>query len=1131
MASGSSSRRTIGFITNGISGWYEQRVWLGVQAAARVQDVNLLCFSGAEPHVLPAFTYSAADQALSTLDPCFKLANPENVDGILVMTSAMTAHTPCGLVEELCRGYAPLPIISLGAPLADMTSIGVDNAAGMRDLVEHLVNEHHCQRIAYISGPETNAEALQRRAVYLELMAKYELPLEPELVVYGNFTQPSGERAAEQLMAGKIEFDALLAANDDMAVGALEALQRHGIKVPGDVLLAGFDDTAESRITTPTLTTVAQSPELLGERGLEMVLTLLEGKPLPASSSLPSRLIIRQSCGCFSATVRLAGEGKPETGRLILSEESHQGGKNWKTPLVQSVSRANSCPEDEAAAITEEILEAFGSDLKNKFAGKFLAKMKYLIQSGLERGCEPESWQEVISVMRWTMRPSLFASHILGTAENLWHQARALISEIVAISHHQSKKSDRLLVFDIQSIGRALSYQARQEKDIAAIMEQNFPRLGVERCYVSLFDQPDGVRSARLMAAYGAGMPLPEGGLRFESAHLAPPGWLPEEARSTRLVQPLRFQAEELGFVLFEGAGSDGQVCEYLRSALGNAIRSIQLLGTLRQETSTLQTTEQAMRRQLEELTALHRISLTASTVLETDSLLHYIAAQVDQLIMPDCSFIALYREQERGFRVAIAQQDGKPVLEGINTLIPLANGGLISIVISGRQPILMASLDTPPLPVEPWASGENYQTWLGVPMIARDKVVGVISVYSHSAEAFDENDRLFLESLASQVAIILENTQLFEDALRRANRLAALHEIDTAITSSPDLQKTLGIFLDQAIDQLNVDAACILRYRPSVRVLHREASRGFRGHGMTQSLLSVTDDIAGRAVLERKIIHIPDLTQAVEGQPRAMFLLNEEFVSYYAVPLIAKENIKGVLEIFNRKPLPTSSDWVSYLKTLATQAAIAIDNSELFKDLQHTNEELIQAYDTTLEGWSRALDMRDRETEGHTQRVSEMTVRLALTLGVQEADVIHIRRGALLHDIGKMGIPDNILLKPGPLNGDEIEIMHQHPAYAYKMLAPITFLRPALDIPYCHHENWDGTGYPRGLKEEQIPLAARIFALVDVWDALISSRPYRAAWGNDQAIAYIRSQTGKRFDPKLVELFLGMVESEKAAA
>jgi putative two-component system response regulator len=192
---------------------------------------------------------------------------------------------------------------------------------------------------------------------------------------------------------------------------------------------------------------------------------------------------------------------------------------------------------------------------------------------------------------------------------------------------------------------------------------------------------------------------------------------------------------------------------------------------------------------------------------------------------------------------------------------------------------------------------------------------------------------------------------------------------------------------------------------------------------------------------------------------------------------------------------------------------------------LENALNELQQAYDETIKGWSRAIDLRDADTEGHSQRVMALTVQLAIAAGVPEQEMIHISRGALLHDIGKLGIPDGILRKPGKLTKEEYLLMQKHPQWALDMLSPIQYLHPALDIPYCHHEKWDGTGYPRGLKGEEIPLSARVFAIVDVWDALISERPYRAAWSQPQAKDYICEQSGTHFDPKLVKLFFGLLD------
>jgi HD-GYP domain-containing protein (c-di-GMP phosphodiesterase class II) len=280
----------------------------------------------------------------------------------------------------------------------------------------------------------------------------------------------------------------------------------------------------------------------------------------------------------------------------------------------------------------------------------------------------------------------------------------------------------------------------------------------------------------------------------------------------------------------------------------------------------------------------------------------------------------------------------------------------------------------------------------------------------------------------------------------------------------------------------------------------------------------------AGRAAHERRIITIHDLVKDEHDFARLSLIKGENFVSYWGAPLITKGRIVGVLELYHRNQMITDGDWTAFLETLAGQAAIAIENASLFNDLQKSNTELQLAYDTTLEGWSKALDLRDRETEGHTLRVTEGTLSLARVMGVSDGDLVQIRRGSLLHDIGKMGIPDSILLKSGSLTEDEWTVMKCHPVYAYELLSPIPFLRGALDIPYCHHERWDGTGYPRGLRSDHIPLSARIFSVVDVWDALMSDRPYRKAWPEDRVREHIARDSGTHFDPAVVRAFLNLI-------
>ncbi|HPH94627.1 MAG TPA: transporter substrate-binding domain-containing protein [Anaerolineaceae bacterium] len=363
------------------------------------------------------------------------------------------------------------------------------------------------------------------------------------------------------------------------------------------------------------------------------------------------------------------------------------------------------------------------------------------------------------------------------------------------------------------------------------------------------------------------------------------------------------------------------------------------------------------------------------------------------------------------------------------------------------------------------------------------------------------------------------------EKLMQQVERLAALREVDNAIISSIELEEVLTKLLEQVIKQLDVDAADVLLFDPIDEFLVFAAGVGFQTDVIRLTRLRLGQSYAGHAALDRRTVHATR-----DEKTQLDFIINlrpEKFVEYFGLPLIAKGQLHGVLEIFSRRHLSTDRDWMSFMENLANQTAIALDNTTLYKNLQQAHLELTKAYDATIEGWAHALELRDGETQGHSQRVVELTVELARVMGITDKEaLVQIRRGAFLHDIGKMSVPDRVLFKEGPLNEEEWAEMRQHPDYAYSVLKNIAFLNEALEIPYCHHERWDGSGYPRGLKGEEIPLSARIFAVVDIWDALMSDRPYRKAWPESKVIEYLQAQAGVLLDPDVVRAFLSIRSS-----
>ncbi|HYO48487.1 MAG TPA: HD domain-containing phosphohydrolase [Chloroflexia bacterium] len=541
-----------------------------------------------------------------------------------------------------------------------------------------------------------------------------------------------------------------------------------------------------------------------------------------------------------------------------------------------------------------------------------------------------------------------------------------------------------------------------------------------------------------------------------------------------------------------------------------------------KQTEEALRRSEERARAEAVRVAALARVAARLNAQLDLDAVLSAVCEETARALDVQVATVSLYDRQLESLYLAC----GSGLPPGFTLQVEKLSHETYQeyVQTNGKISVVPDVQDEPGLLNATAYDAIDLRTTVGAGMVRNGVLVGKLNIGTLGrTRRFTEDELALLQGLAHQAAQAISNARLYEDAQRRIKQVQALRNIDIAITGSHDLRATLNVVLGQVREQLGVDAAAVLLLDPHTQMLSFAAGNGFRSEAIARSSVPLGVGYAGRAALQGQVLCIGDMSQ-VDDFHRAPLLVGEDFASYCAVPLISKGHLKGVLEVFNRSALDSHSEWLEFFEALAGQTAIAIDNATLFTDLQRSNVDLALAYDTTLQGWSRALDLRDKETEGHSQRVTDMMVRLAQALGMSEdEELAQMRRGALLHDIGKMGIPDAILLKPGPLTDQEWEIMRRHPSYAYDLLSPILFLHPALTIPYCHHEKWDGTGYPRGLKGEQIPLAARIFAVVDVWDALRSNRPYRAAWPAERVREHISSLAGTHFDPAVVDAFLKM--------
>lgn len=417
-------------------------------------------------------------------------------------------------------------------------------------------------------------------------------------------------------------------------------------------------------------------------------------------------------------------------------------------------------------------------------------------------------------------------------------------------------------------------------------------------------------------------------------------------------------------------------------------------------------------------------------------------------------------------------------------------------------------------------------KAWLGIPLMVQEEVIGMFAIDRREDDAYTQEDIEIAQQFANRAAIAITNARLFEQMKSNLEKLQILRRVDSAITSSLEVEEVLKTVLTQVVDGLQVDIAVIYLYDEKSKTLNYTSNVGFTTRGNPDIKIGMGQGYVGKVAAQKTPLFVPEVDYTSDGKAYPYSFVAEGVTSYYGFPLISKGNFKGVLEILHRDRLVPNEEWHEFAETLARQTAIAVDNLTLFSNLQQANQELLEAYDATIEGWAHALEIRDKETEGHSRRVVSLTGEMALRFGFQPDDIEHLLRGVILHDIGKMGIPDEILHKPGPLTEEEWVIMRRHPVFAYEMLKDIAYLRPALNIPHYHHERWNGSGYPEGLKGEAIPLEARIFAVVDAWDALTSDRPYRDAWSTEKTKQYLLDQAGKEFDPEVVRVFLEAVES-----
>ena len=538
----------------------------------------------------------------------------------------------------------------------------------------------------------------------------------------------------------------------------------------------------------------------------------------------------------------------------------------------------------------------------------------------------------------------------------------------------------------------------------------------------------------------------------------------------------------------------------------------------LAQDITARKQAEQSLQRRLKEITILHNLARASILVNTIDELVELVTQEVGNSFSPDNFGILFLDDSKKVLRAHLSYQG----ITESNIEIPELEKSISGMVAISGKPRCIGDVRQETAYMEFTA---DIRSELCVPIKTGELTIGVINVESKQLEFFSDDDERLLLTIASQMAIAIERIRLFNSERERRQEAETLRQATAALSTSLDLDHVLKSILTSLKQVVPYDSA-------SVFLLEEDHLRITIAQGIDNA-----EEIFGKTFPANDPIfqeiqasgHSIILADA-QADPRFKGWGGTSYIQgWMIVPLITRGKVIGAITLDNRKKSAYSQEAGILAQAFAHQAAAAIDNARLFEGMQRSLEELNLAYESTIEGWSKAMDLRDRETEGHTLRVTRMTTELAQALGITGEDLVHIRRGALLHDIGKMGVPDRILLKPDRLKEEELVLMRRHPQYAYDMLSPVSYLHPALAIPYSHHEHWDGSGYPQGLKGEEIPLAARLFAVVDVWDALTSDRPYRPAWTIKEATTYIRGLSGIHFDPDIIDKFMEILGKDSS--
>jgi DNA-binding LacI/PurR family transcriptional regulator/putative methionine-R-sulfoxide reductase with GAF domain len=794
------ARPTIGLLTSvEVSGGYGAILWNGVADVAHERDANLFCFAG-RPLRSP-YGFDVQHNVI------YDLASTENIDGLAILSGAMSAFISPEEVRRFCERYRPLPVVSTALALEGIPSVLVDNEKGMRDATIHLVEVHGYRRIAFIRGPEGHQEAEARYCAYTDVLAEHGLPLDPDLVAPGDFDPYTGTDAIRLLLdERKVDFEAVVAANDNMALGALQALQARGIPVPGDVAVVGFDDIEGSACTTSPLTTVRQPLYEQGRLTAETLLALLAGEEVPRQVTLPTELIVRRSCGCLSQAMLQASveeEAATDEGETIAATLAARR-KRILSDVAQALG-TTAVGFDPAWA--EQLLDALAAELEAESPAVFLPTLDKVLYQVAAAGGDVASWQGVLSVLRRHTLSYLGDDEVSLETENLWQQARVLTGEMAQrVQAHQRLKDERWTK-TLREIGQALTTTAGMT-ELAEVVVRELPQVGIHSCYLSLYENPQAPAEwSWLMLAYDEGrrIELKTGGQRFLSRQLVPSGLLPRDRRYSMVVEPLYFREEQLGFVLFEMDPRRGALYEALRGHISGAIRGALLFRQVIDRDKEHERLLADLESRALQLQTAAEVSRAAGGTLDPDELIRQVVELARERF--DLYYAGLFLVDQSGKWAVLRAgtgEAGQKMLEQGHRL-EIGETSMIGWCIVNKRARIALDVGEEAVRFDnPWLPETRSE--LALPLVSRGEAIGALTIQSAQESAFSEEDITVLQTMAEQLANAIANARLFEETNRRLAETRLLQEVMQAAASTLDLDKVLTRTLETLHRTLGIE-------------------------------------------------------------------------------------------------------------------------------------------------------------------------------------------------------------------------------------------------------------------------------------------------------------------------------------